>query len=83
MEFIYLIIIVFIILFIIFFLNQSRKSIYENFYTNNLFWNTQLGNKKNMSYDLRGDVPIPYFTIFPFNMSSTFPIMNRPLYSIS
>jgi len=33
---------------------------------------------RNMSYDLRGDVPIPYHMIFPFNMSTRAPIINAP-----
>ena len=49
---------------------------YENF----LFWNTPLENKRNMSYDLRGDVDIPYYYILPFNMSSTVPIKNKSIY---
>ncbi|QKF94546.1 hypothetical protein QKU48_gp1088 [Fadolivirus algeromassiliense] len=57
--------------------------IYLNTHTNFLFWNTQLGNKRNMSYDLRGDVPYPHFMWTPFNMASTVPIKNKPLYLVS
>jgi|688.fasta_scaffold523460_2 hypothetical protein len=38
---------------------------------------------RNMSYDLRGDVQIPYFMNLPFNMTSRIPIKNRPLDFIS
>ena len=56
---------------------------YINTHTNFPFWNTQLGNKGNMSYDLRGDIPSPYFMWLPFNMASTVPIRNKPLYMVS
>ncbi len=56
---------------------------YTHTYTNFPFWNTQIGSTRNMSYDLRGDVPIPYQIIPPFNMSSIVPIQNKPLYMIS
>lgn len=57
--------------------------IYSNTHTNFPFWNTQLGNKRNMSYDLRGDPSSPYINWTPFNMASTVPIRNKPLYLIS
>ena len=41
------------------------------------------GVTTNMSYDLRGDIPIENHFWFPYNMSSVTPIMNRNLYSIS
>ena len=56
---------------------------YTNTHTNFPFWNTQLGNKGNMSYDLRGDIPSPYFMRTPFNMATTVPIRNKPLYMVS
>ncbi len=46
------------------------------------FWNSQRSTR-NMSYDLRGDVPIPYFMNLPFNMSSRVPIQNKTLSDIS
>ena len=52
-------------------------------HTNFAFWNTQRGTKRGMSYDLRGDVPIGQRHIFPFNMSSTMPIVNKPLWAVS
>lgn len=52
-------------------------------HTNFPFWNTQLGNKRNMSYDLRGDVWYPNLMWTPFNMTSTVPIRNKPLYLVS
>jgi hypothetical protein len=50
-------------------------------HTNFLWWNTQLGSTRNMSYDLRGDVPIyPRFRHFqPWNNPTRFPIYNKPL----
>jgi hypothetical protein len=41
------------------------------------FWNSQIGTRRNMSYDLRGDPLIIPKTWVPFNMSSTTPIYNR------
>lgn len=52
-------------------------------YTDFPFWNTQIDSTKNMSYDLRGDVQIPYFMQMPFNMTSIMPIQNTSLYEIS
>jgi len=37
------------------------------------FWNASTRHTRNMSYDLRGDVPIPQHAWFPFNMSSYAP----------
>ncbi len=54
-----------------------------NTHTNFAFWNTQKGTKSGMSYDLRGDVPIGSHQIFPFNMATTVPIQNKPLYMVS
>ena len=51
---------------------------YFDTHTHLPFWNTQLGNKKNMSYDLRGDYDIPYYW-FPFNASSIVPIKNQSI----
>jgi hypothetical protein len=57
------------------------------YYPNNIqieypFWNSTRSTR-GMSYDLRGDVPIPYFMNLPFNMSSRIPIQNRTLSDIS
>lgn len=38
----------------------------------------EMRSTRNMSYDLRGDVPIPYHMIMPFNMSTRMPIINAP-----
>jgi hypothetical protein len=38
---------------------------------------------RNMSYDLRGDVPVTYQDVGPWNNSTRGPIYNRPLASIS
>ena len=40
------------------------------------WWNTSLGNTKNMSYDLRGDPLVIPKTQFPWNNSSLSPIYN-------
>ena len=47
------------------------------------FWNTQIGTTRNMSYDLRGDIPIPRYNVGPWLNSSTTPIYNKPLYLVS
>jgi hypothetical protein len=49
-------------------------------HTNFLFWNTQLGSTRNMSYDLRGDVSLAHTYTGPWNNPTRFPIRNRPLY---
>lgn len=55
------------------------------YYNDNIFpfWNSPLRSTRNMSYDLRGDVPIPYIMNVPFNMSSRIPIQNKSLADIS
>lgn len=35
--------------------------------------------RRNMSYDLRGDIPIPYHQVSPWNNPEVGPIYNRPL----
>ena len=57
--------------------------VYYGTHTNFPFWNTQLGSRRGMSYDLRGDIAIPDYINMPFNMSSRIPIRNRPLYMVS
>lgn len=51
-------------------------------HTNFAFWNTQRGTRRGMSYDLRGDAgaPIGQRMWVPFNMSTSMPIVNKPLY---
>lgn len=59
---------------------------YLGTHTNFPFWNTQLGSTRNMSYDLRGDVPIGPIDrsiVGPWNISSTTPIYNKPLWMVS
>lgn len=51
-------------------------------YTNYPFWNLQVGSKRGMSYDLRGDIPIPYRQ-FAWNNGTRIPIRNKPLAVIS
>jgi hypothetical protein len=36
--------------------------------------------RRNMSHDLRGDIPIPYFQVSPWNNPEVGPIYNRQLY---
>ena len=64
----------------------TTQTIHDPYYipqTDFPFWNTQLGSKRNMSYDLRGDASIPYIMWTPFNMPSRIPIRNKPLYLVS
>lgn len=63
--------------------DNNDDELYLDTHTNFPFWNSQLGTKRNMSYDLRGDAPIPYFMNLPFNMPESIPIQNRPLSDIS
>lgn len=42
------------------------------------WWNSTRSTR-NMSYDIRGDIPIPKTYIGPWNISSYAPIYNRPL----
>jgi len=66
--------------------NYKSNILYDPYYDTHTqfpFWNTQLGSKRNMSYDLRGDAGIPYIMWTPFNMASTVPIRNKPLYLVS
>jgi hypothetical protein len=52
---------------------------FYNDYTDFPFWNTQIGNKRYMSHDLRGEPIIIPRNYFPWNNSSIYPIYNRPL----
>lgn len=59
---------------------------YLGTHTNFPFWNTQLGSTRNMSYDLRGDAPIGPIdrsVVGPWNIGSTTPIYNKPLWMVS
>ena len=55
----------------------------ENNYISYPIWNLSSRSTRNMSYDLRGDVPIPYFVNMPFNMSERMPIQNKTLSDIA
>lgn len=91
-----LILLIVIFLFILFLLYDLTKNIsYDTFspyngennyayypFMNTPFWNP-LRSTRGMSYDLRGDVPIPYFMNLPFNMSERIPIQNKTLNDIS
>jgi hypothetical protein len=46
-------------------------------------FNESTRHTRNMSYDLRGDVPIPYMMNLPFNMPESIPIRNKTLNDIS
>ena len=50
-----------------------------NGYTNLPWWNTSLGNKTNMSYDLRGDPLIIPQTDYVWNNSTNIPIYNNSI----
>ena len=53
-------------------------------HTNFPFWNVQLGSKRNMSYDIRGDIPIvPSYTGPWLNSGRAPPIYNKPLWMVS
>lgn len=52
---------------------------YSNGYTDLPWWNTQLGNTTNMSYDYRGDPLIIPRTNFVWNNGTNFPIYNSPV----
>lgn len=68
-----------IILLVIIFRVNAKVTI-EGFNNDFPFFNFPIGTTRNMSYDLRGDVPIPYFIWTPFNMTTRVPIQNRPLW---
>ena len=53
------------------------------YYTYPPYWGYQTGTTRNMSYDLRGDIPIPYHQVSPWNQPTSFPIQNKPLYLVS
>lgn len=55
-------------------------SIYLSTHTQFPFWNTQIGTTRNMSYDLRGDIPPHLYYTGPWNISPHYPIYNRPLW---
>ena len=63
--------------------SSDNDLMYLGTHTQFPFWNVQLGSKKNMSYDLRGDVPITPGYVGPWNLSSTQPIYNKPLAAVS
>lgn len=43
------------------------------------FWNASTRHTRNMSYDLRGDIPIMNQALMPFNMSSIAPVNYIPV----
>ena len=54
------------------------------FYNELPFWNMQVGTTRNMSYDLRGDIPIPIGPVGPWlNSPRQAPIVNKPLWMVS
>jgi hypothetical protein len=73
----------------------------EGFYSTNLFWgpfNEPIRSTRNMSYDLRGDVPLSHGYVGPWsanlnlqhykyslwrNISPYYPIQNKPLWLVS
>ena len=90
-----LILIIIFLLFILYLLyDLSKIVVYDYFYypkyvnyndyTNyeQPFWNSTR-HTRGMSYDLRGDVPIPYFMNLPFNITERVPIQNKTLNEIS
>ena len=80
-----MIIIILILILILFIINKLRIETFDQFpscngYTCFPFWNTALGNTRNMSYDIRGDPTIIPKTNFVWNNGTNFPIHNRGLY---
>ena len=60
-----------------------NDSIYLLTHTQFPWYNTQIGTKRGMSYDIRGDIPPMPDYIGPWNISPHFPIMNKPLAAVS
>jgi len=54
-----------------------------NTHTSYPFLNSQYGSRRGMSYDLRGDVLIPYYIQLPYNMGTRIPIKNKQLVLVS
>ena len=52
---------------------------YYKTHTNFPWWNNQIGTTRNMSYDLRGDIPLFHNDDMFWNQSSYVPIMNKPV----
>ena len=57
----------------------NDEPIYYVTHTNFPFWNMQLGTTRNMSYDIRGDIPIKRTLTGPWLNPETRPIYNKPL----
>ncbi len=53
------------------------KSIFDPIWDPRLLIQT----KRNMSYDLRGDIPIPYTVVSPWNNSELNPIHNNSIFN--
>jgi hypothetical protein len=52
--------------------------------TNLPFWSPQFGSRRNMSYDVRGDIPIEKQIVSPWLQSDRPPpIINKPLWMVS
>lgn len=80
MTIFYLIIIVLFLLLLTYIFDKKKDGFYP--YATNIYpiWNVPTRSTRNMSYDLRGDVPIPDTGFWsPFNMSTIRPIQNTPL----
>ncbi len=66
-----------IILIIIFVRLYSKIEAFTH--TNQILNNLQLGKRRNMFYDLRGDPHISFINFSPCNNPETFPIRNRSI----
>jgi predicted PurR-regulated permease PerM len=64
-------------------IEKFNDRMYQSTHTNFPFWNTQIGSTRNMSYDLRGDIPLKWSYTGPWLNSSWFPIHNKPLWLVS
>jgi len=80
-SYIPVVIIIAIIFFILYFFSSPKIENYVYvpdasdylYYPYYPYWNASTRHTRNMSYDLRGDVPITQQAWFPFNMSSYAP----------
>ena len=54
------------------------NAIYEGFIVLPPYWNIPTRHTRGMSYDIRGDVPIPSYDVGPWNNSSWAPVSRMP-----
>lgn len=80
----YLIILVLFLILLTYIFDKKQDKFYPlSPYATGIYpiWNEPTRSTRNMSYDLRGDVPIPETGFWsPWNMSTIRPIQNTPLF---